>query len=163
MRLTWHEAIVKEDQLIIRWPTEEKRLRTLIFIPLFAIGVGAIQAVLRVVIDRQSFQAITPISLVLGGGLFAAVFAWIWFTNLWIIDKKRNAILRGGWQEAARLSDFSRFVIQREKHDGQVMFLLMAESEKEGPTLTMCVLDQDDAHAIGRQIAHFTHLPLVDR
>jgi len=125
--------------------------------------VGAIQALLRVFIAQETLQSITPISLFIVGGLFTIVFVWIWFTNLWVLDKKRDAVLRGGWQEAARLSDFSRFAIQREKRDGQVMFLLMAESEKGGPSLTMCVLDQDDAHAIGRQIAQFTRLPLVDR
>jgi len=163
MRLTWHEAIVKEDQLIIRWPTEEKRLRTLIFIPIFALLIGAVEALLKIVVDAESLRALTPISLIVAGGLFAVGFYLIWFTKLWVIDKKGDAIIQGGWKKMASLSDFSRFVIQREKRDGQVMFLLMAESKSEGRTLTMCVLDQDDAHTIGRQIAQFTRLPLLDR
>lgn len=162
MRLPWHEAVVRQEKLIIRWPTEEKRLRTLIFVPLFVIAAGITLALLGVSVSPE----VKRDALIIGVGATVAVFLYgcfaIWFSHLWVLDKKRNALLRGGWRKVAPLDSFSRFIVKREKRGRAIVFVMLAERE-DGTSENLGLMDQEDAHELGRELARFTRRPFSSR
>jgi len=163
VRLTWHEAIVQEPRLIIRWPAEEKRLRSIIFVLLFTLFAGMAFICVRIIVDKDTQQQVSQWVMKLAGILFLYGFGSIWFSKLWVIDKNRNSILQGGWRKVANLDEFDRFVMKRENRRGNIMFVVLAERKDGGKPLELGIMDQDDAADLGRELARFTHFPSTSR
>ena len=162
VRLTWHEAVLKQERLIIRWPAEEKRLRTLIFIPLFLLAAGIVLALLRVSVSPEMKRDALIVGLGLTGVAFVCGFLTIWFSHLWVLDKKKNALLHGGWRKVADLSEFTQFIVKREKRGREIVFVMLAEREN-GTSENLGVMDQEDAHELGRELARYTRIPFSSR
>ncbi|MBC7805835.1 MAG: hypothetical protein H7145_06765 [Akkermansiaceae bacterium] len=162
MRLTWHEAVVKQERLIIRWPAEEKRLRTVIFIPLFAVAAGAVLSLLRVTLSPEFQRDATIFGMILAVAAFVYGCYNIWFSHLWALDKRQNALLRGGWRKVADLDEFVRFIAKREKRGRHIVFLMLAERE-DGTSESLGVMDQEDANELGYELARFTRRPFSSR
>lgn len=162
MRLTWHEAVVKHQRLIIRWPAEEKRLRTVIFIPVFAVVAGLALSLLRVTVSPELQREAVLFGLILAFGAFLYGCYTIWFSHLWVLDKEQNALLRGGWCPVARIDEFDRFIVKREKRGRDIVFLMLAERE-DGTSENLGVMDQEDANELGYELARFTRRPFSSR
>ena len=162
MRLTWHEAVVKQERLIIRWPAEEKRLRTVVFVPLFAAVAGTVLSLLRVTVSPELERD----AVIFGTALAVAAFLYgcyaIWFSHLWVLDKEQNALLRGGWRKVADLDEFVRFIVKREKRGKDIVFLMLAERE-DGTSENLGVMDQEDADELGYELARYTRRPYSSR
>ncbi len=162
MRLTWHEAVVREERLTIRWPTEEKRLRTLIFIPWFVVAAGLLLAMIRLAVHPEWRMETMQGGLALIVGAFSYGCFSIWFRRLWVLDKQRNALLAGGWKKVADLNELTRFTVKREKRGRDIVFVLFAEREN-GATEQLGLMDQEDADELGRELARFTRRPYSSR
>lgn len=162
MRLTWHEAVVKQERLIIRWPAEEKRLRTVVFVPLFAVVAGFVLSLLRVTVSEAMQRDAFIFGMILAFAAFAYGCYNIWFSHLWILDKQQNTLLRGGWRKVADLNEFVRFIAKREKRGRDVVFLVLAERE-DGTSENLGVMDQQDADDLGYELARFTRRPFSSR
>lgn len=162
MRLPWHEAVVKQERLIIRWPAEEKRLRTAIFIPIFAVVAGTALSLLRVSVSPDVQRDAVMIGFIFAAAAFLYGCYTIWFSRLWVLDKQQNALLRGGWRKVADLDEFDRFIVKREKRGRDIVFLMLAE-RKDGTSENLGIMDQQDADDLGYEIARFTRRPYSSR
>jgi multisubunit Na+/H+ antiporter MnhF subunit len=148
--------------LIIRWPAEEKRLRTAIFIPLFAVVAGIALSLLRVSVSPEVQREAITVGTLLAFVAFAYGCYTIWFSRLWVLDKQQNALLRGGWRRVADLDEFDRFIVKREKRGRDIVFLMLAE-RKDGTFENLGIMDQQDADDLGYEIARFTRRPYSSR
>lgn len=162
VRLTWHEAVVRDKRLIIRWPVEEKRLRTLLFVPWFVIAGGLLLAMIQLTAHPEWRGEIMQGGLTLLVGAFLYGCFSIWFRRLWVLDKERNALLAGGWKKVADLNELTRFTVKREKRGRDIVFVLFAEREN-GDTEQLGLMDQEDADELGRELARFTRRPYSSR
>ncbi|MBC8135224.1 MAG: hypothetical protein H8F28_04950 [Fibrella sp.] len=148
--------------MIIRWPAEEKRLRTAVFVPLFAVVAGTILSLLRVTVNPELQRDATIFGMVLAVAAFIYGCFTIWFSHLWVLDKQQNALLRGGWRKVAALNEFVRFIVKREKRGTHIVFLMLAERE-DGTSENLGVMDQEDADELGYELARFTRKPYSSR
>ena len=162
VRLTWHEAVVRNDRLIIRWPAEEKRLRTLFFVPWFVVGAGLILSVIRLGVDPNWRGVILQAGLALLAIAFLSGCAAIWLRRLWVLDKKRNALLENGWRKIADLDELTRFSVKREKRGRDIVFVLFAE-RANGELEQLGLMDQEDADDLGCELARFLRRPYSSR
>lgn len=161
-RLTWYEAVRQDKQLTIRWPAEEKRLRTLIFVPAFSLVAGFVLAFLRLLVDTDVRHQVSLIGAMLTLALLLGGFCAIWFAPLWVLDKEQNAVLHRGWRKVARMDEFDRFIVKREKRGIDIVFVMLAE-RADGSALEFGVMNQDDAQALGYELARFTRRPYSSR
>ncbi len=167
MHLTWHEAIVKNDRLIIQWSVREKLLRTFYFALGFTVVAGTAFLLLQTKLHEglrwdatagnAVLQDITLFAVILAVTVFLYGCYAIWFRRQWLLDKERNALLRGGWRKVADLDEFARFVGKREKRGRNIVFVVVAERD-DGTSESLAVMDQEHTDRVGCELARFTHL-----
>ncbi len=162
MRLPWHEAVIIRERLIIRWPAEEKRLRTLIFVPLFGVAAWIFLLFLGAMASPLLTRQTLPLELTLAAVLFVCGLLTIWFEPLWVLDRRNNTLLRGGWRKVAPLDAFVRFIAKRQKAGRDIVWLMLAERE-DGTAENLGTMDQEDAYELGRELARFTRRPFSSR
>jgi hypothetical protein len=110
VRLTWHEAVVKQERLIIRWPAEEKRLRTVVFVPVFAAVAGIVLNLLRISVSQEMQRDAVIFGMILAFTVFLYGCFTIWFSHIWVLDKQQNALLAAGGasRQSGRVCPFHR-------------------------------------------------------
>ncbi|MBC8137959.1 MAG: hypothetical protein H8F28_18930 [Fibrella sp.] len=162
VHLSWHEAVVKKDRLIIRWSTKEKLLRTLIFVPSFVLAAATVFRLIQTSIGGEMRQEATFFGTIVAVVLFCYGGYTIWLSHRWVLDKQRNALLLGGWQKRAELDELVRFVGKRVKRGSNIVFEMRAE-RKDSTWEELGVMNQENTDRLGRALAQFAHLPYCPR
>lgn len=162
MHLSWHEAVVKKDRLIIRWSTKEKLLRTVIFVPSFALVTATVLRLIHTSIGGELQLWLMFFAIIVAAALFIYGCYTIWFSHRWVLDRQRNALLLGGWQKRAELDEIVRFVGKRVKRGREIVFEMRAE-RKDSTWEELGVMTQENTDRLGRALAQFAHLPYTPR
>lgn len=157
------EAAEKGDRLTVRWSADERRGRllwlTLAYAPcayfLVCAAANATDSPPDAVVHRAGAALVVALYLLVCGA--------VWRGRRWVFDRKA-AVLYEGMARRASFSEITRIRIKRIKvlGTGGVVFRLYAERGETADPLFLGEMNQDDAHAVGVALAHFTGFPLIE-